>query len=140
MRMKNILTSNNISLDLRLRLVKCYIFPVLTYNCETWTLNKDIEKRIEALEMWILRLSVSPTLLTHIQTRKLKYFGHIARHENICKDILEGKVEGKRQHGRQQLMWLDDIKIWTKRTMHECTVEAKNRDRWNVISRQPLKR
>ena len=49
------LEKNNISIKLRLRLVKCYILPVLTYNCETWTFNKNTEKRIEAFEMWLYR-------------------------------------------------------------------------------------
>ena len=153
------MTSNNISLKLRLRLVKCYILLVLTYNCETWTFNKNTEKRIEAFEMWLYRrlgkinwtekisnkevchrLSVSPTLLSHIQSRKLKYFGHLVRHDSLCKHVLEGKVEGKRQRGRQQLIWTDYIKSWTDRTMQECTFDAKNRKSWKVTSRQPRKR
>ena len=28
---------------------------VFTYGCETWTINKDIENKINAFEMWILR-------------------------------------------------------------------------------------
>ena len=44
-------TTDNISFNLRLRLVKCYIEPILTYNCETWTFNKDTERKIEAFKM-----------------------------------------------------------------------------------------
>ena len=143
-KMRKILTSNNISIKLRLRLVKCYILTVLTYNCETWTFNKNTEKRIEAFEMWLYRrlgkiswteknsnkevcnrLSVSPTLLSHVQSRKLKYFRHFVRHDSLCKHVLEGKAEGKRQRGRQQLIWTDDIKSWTDRTMQECMFVAK---------------
>ena len=34
------------------RLVKAMIFPTVLYGCETWTLTKNLEKRINACEMW----------------------------------------------------------------------------------------
>lgn len=42
-------------------------------------------------------LKVQPTLVQTIQSRKPQYYGHIKRHTTICKDILEGKLEGKRK-------------------------------------------
>ena len=54
-RMGNILTSKDITLALRIRLVKCYIYPIVLYGAETWTLLKESEKRIDAFEMWIFR-------------------------------------------------------------------------------------
>ena len=127
--MSSILTTKHISFELRLRLTKCYVYSVLLYGSETWTLNRNLEKKIEAFEMWIFRrmgkiswtekktnkevcamLNIQPTLLKTIQSRKLKYFGHIKRHHTICKEILEGKIEGKRARGRQRRTWLDDIK------------------------------
>ncbi|MGP1933413.1 MAG: hypothetical protein ACTS8P_01905, partial [Arsenophonus sp. NC-XBC3-MAG3] len=41
--------------ELSKRLAKCYIWSVALYGAETWTLRKEDEKRIEALEMWIWR-------------------------------------------------------------------------------------
>ena len=38
--MRNILTSKDISLALRIRLVKCYIYPLVLYGAETCTLLK----------------------------------------------------------------------------------------------------
>ena len=101
--MSSILTTKHIPFKLRLRLAKCYVYSVLLYGLETWTLNRNLEKKIEAFEMWIFRrlgkiswtakktneevcamLNVQPTLLKTIQSRKLKYFGHIKRHYTIC--------------------------------------------------------
>ena len=157
--MSETLTSRNISFGLRILLVKCYILSVLLYGSETWTLNANLVHRIEAFEMWIYRrmgriswterktnnevcriLNVKPSLLNTIQKRKLQYFGHITRHNTICKDILEGKIEGKRARGRQRRKWIDDIKDWTKLPLSECTRMAKNRERWRVISSRPRKR
>ena len=154
--MSSLLTSRNISFHLRLRLVKCYVYSVLLYGSETWTLNKNLEKKIEAFEMWIFRrmgkiswtekktnkevckmLNVQPTLLKTIKSRKLQYFGHIKRHNNICKHIMEGNIEGKRARGRQRRTWLDDIKDWTNLSLQECNSQAKNRERWRVISSRP---
>ena len=37
------------------RLLKCYIWSVLTYGCESWTLSKVMEKRLEDTEMWFYK-------------------------------------------------------------------------------------
>jgi len=50
-----VLTSREVSLDTRIRLLKCYIWSTLLYECETWTLSKTLEKRIEAFEIWTFR-------------------------------------------------------------------------------------
>ncbi len=36
--------------DMKLRIIRVCIFPTATYGCETWTLNKNITKRINAFE------------------------------------------------------------------------------------------
>ena len=56
-----LLANKNISLKTRLRLTKCYVWSLLTYACDTWTLSKQMEAKIEAFEMWsycrIMRIS-----------------------------------------------------------------------------------
>ena len=93
-----VLTCREVSLDTRLRLLKCYIWSTLLYGCETWTLSKTLEKRIEAFEIWkfrrILKIAwanhktndevlnmakCKKSLLNIIMKRKLQYFGHIIR-------------------------------------------------------------
>src|SRR6218665_2751127 len=35
------------------RIVRTLIFPTVLYGCETWTMTKKMEKKINACEMWI---------------------------------------------------------------------------------------
>src|SRR6218665_781332 len=37
------------------RIVRTLIFPTVLYSCETWTMTKKMEKKINACEMWIWR-------------------------------------------------------------------------------------
>ena len=41
--------------ELRKRLVKCFVWSVVLYGAETWTLRRNEEKRLEAFEMWVWR-------------------------------------------------------------------------------------
>ena len=49
------LKNRAISIRTKTRVVKCYVWSVLLYASECWTLSKDMEKRLEATEMWFLR-------------------------------------------------------------------------------------
>ena len=40
---------------LRRRLVKCFVWSVVLYGAETWTLRRNEQKRLEAFDMWIWR-------------------------------------------------------------------------------------
>ncbi|GFO18885.1 endonuclease-reverse transcriptase [Plakobranchus ocellatus] len=53
-KMKPLLTNNKITITTRKRALQCYIEPILMYGCETWTITKEIQKKIEAAEMWFL--------------------------------------------------------------------------------------
>ena len=155
--MKNLLTSKELTLNLRKRLLNCYIYPIFLYGAETWTLTKAEEDKINAFEMWCLRrmgriswkakksndfvlkkLKTKRQLLATVKQRQLQYFGHIKRHQSIKKDILEGKVEGKRARGRQRTMWTDNIKTSSKLTLAQCTKECQDREGWRVVARRPL--
>ena len=48
-----------------------------------------------------------------IKRRKLKWFGHISRHDNLCKTITQGAVEGSINRGRPKQKWIDNIVEWT---------------------------
>ncbi|KAG1673397.1 hypothetical protein GQR58_015608 [Nymphon striatum] len=97
-----------------------------------------MEERLEAYEMWIYRrigkvswterktneyvlrmLGIKKQLLNIVKERKLKYYGHIKKHQTVQRTTLEGKVEGKRSRGKQRLKWEDNIKGWTKRKSYE---------------------
>lgn len=146
--LKTLLANRNLDLGLRIRLLRCYVFPVLLYGCESWTLDAATEKRIDAFEMYAYRrlLRVSWTerktnveilnrmgknkeLLLTVKERKLQYIGHIMRGERyeILRLIIEGKVEGKRSVGRRQNSWLKDLRRWLGRTSTEIFRAAVSR-------------
>ena len=41
-------------------IVKAMIFPVVMYRCESWTIKKAEQKRIDALEVWLKKTLESP--------------------------------------------------------------------------------
>ena len=48
----SILKSRDITLSTKVHLVKSMVFPVVMYDCESWTLKKAEHRRIDALELW----------------------------------------------------------------------------------------
>ena len=48
---KKTLFTSTLNLNLRKKLVKCYIWSMALYGAETWTL-RAVDKRLESSEMW----------------------------------------------------------------------------------------
>ncbi|CAH2241180.1 jg3246 [Pararge aegeria aegeria] len=134
-KMKKVLCNRRLKIPLRIRLLHCYIWPILLYGCEAWTIKEDLRKRIEAFEMWTFRrmLAISWTLkvsneevlrrvnqrreLLHtIKIRKVAYLGHVLRHERyeLLQLIMMGRVAGRRGVGRRKKSWLRNIREWTE--------------------------
>jgi len=63
-------------------------------------INMSILQQLNIQENWILK---------NTKTRKIKYFGHIKRHDCLEKIILEGLVPGRRRRGRQRRPWVQDV-------------------------------
>ena len=51
----SILKSRDITLPTKVHLVKAMVFPVVMYECESWTIKKAEHQRIEAFELWFWR-------------------------------------------------------------------------------------
>jgi hypothetical protein len=140
MSIKTFFTRSDLSLQLRIRMIRCYVFSVLLYGCESWTMDSEIEKRIDAFEMYIYRrmlripwvqrvtnvevlrrMCKQKELLRIIKERKMQYLGHVLRGERyeLLQVILEGKVQGKRSVGRRQNSWLKDLRRWFDRSSAE---------------------
>ena len=49
-------------------------------------------------------------ILQSIYRRKLKWYSHTIIHENLCKNILQGMIEGNRKCGRPKRKLIEDIK------------------------------
>ena len=56
----SILQSRDITLATKVHLVKAMVFPVVMYECETWTIKKAERRRIDAFELWCYRRLESP--------------------------------------------------------------------------------
>ena len=48
----SILKSRDITLPTKVHLVKAMVFPVVMYGCESWTIKKADQGRIDAFELW----------------------------------------------------------------------------------------
>ena len=110
-------------------LVKAMVFPVVMNGCESWTIKKAEQRRIDAFELWcwrrLLRVpwtarrsnqsilkEISPgcSLEGLILKLKLQYFGYLMRRaDSFEKALMLGKIESKRRRGRQKMRWLDGI-------------------------------
>ena len=123
------LKSRDITLPTKVRLVKAMAFPVVMYECESWTVKKAEHRRIDAFELWcwrsLLRVpwtarrsnqsilkEISPgcSLEGLMLKLKLQYFGHLMRRaDSFEKTLMLGKIEGWRRRGQQKMRWLDGI-------------------------------
>ena len=48
----SILKSRDITLPTKVRLVKAMVFPIVMHGCESWTIKKAEQRRIDAFELW----------------------------------------------------------------------------------------
>ena len=99
---------------------------MVTYGCESWTVNKAERQRIDAFELWcwrrllrvawtarrsnqsILKISPGCSLEGLMLKLKLQYFGHLmGRADSFEKTLMVGKIEGRRRRGRQRTRWLN---------------------------------
>ena len=113
--LKKIWRNHGIAITTKLRLVMTLVWPVAMYGCESWTLRKMEETRINAFETKCLRLflrvpwtakktnewvletaGVERTLLKSVKKLKMAYYGHIMRKEEKCleKEIVQGTIPG----------------------------------------------
>ena len=53
--LESILKSRDITLSTKICLVKAMVFPVVMYGCESWTIKKAEDRRIDAFELWCWR-------------------------------------------------------------------------------------
>ena len=121
--------SRDITLSTKVRLVKAMIFPVVMYGCESWTIKKAENQRIDGFELWcwrrLLRVPWTPrrsnqSILKEISPGcsleglilklKLQYFGHLMwSADSLEKTLMLGKIEGRRRRWWQRIRWLDGI-------------------------------
>ena len=97
--------------------------------CERWTTKKVEHQIIDVFELWCWRrllrvpwtarrsnqsilkdLNPEYSLEGLMLKLKLQYFGHLkGRADSLEKNLMLGKIEGKRRRGQQRMRWLDGI-------------------------------
>ena len=115
----SILKSRDITLPMKVCLVKAMVFPVVMYGCESWIIEKAEHQRIDALELWcwrrLLRVpwtarrsnqsilkEISPeySLEGMMLKLKLQYFGHLMRRaDSLEKALMLGGIGVRRRRG-----------------------------------------
>ena len=154
-------TRGQVNLTARKRILNCYIFSVLKYGCESWTLDKSLQKKITAFEHWCYRRMLKkvswkdkvkntevlarmaekePQFYKNIARQKMAYAGHALRGSSGLNALLimEDKISGVKARGRPRRAWTDDLKDWTQlRNYSEFKRTAEDRTIWNALARQP---
>jgi len=149
--MQKIWKSHKITISTKIRLMKALVWPVATYGCESWTLRKNEETRLDVFKMkklgrmlrvswtakktneWVLnKAGVKRELLDTLKARKLAYYGHTMRKQGSCleTEIMQGTMPGARRRGRPRTAWMDNIKTWTGLSVEESIRVTEDTDKW----------
>ena len=137
------------------------VLSILLYGAETWTLKKEDENRLLVFEMACLRkilgvsrldkirntsirhsLKISQTVINKIQTKRLRFFGHIQRMPatRYPKILLEANLFEKRPRGRPAKRWTDciksDVSTINLTSLAEAGRLARERSTWQSIMNQ----
>ena len=121
------LISRNITLPTKVYIVKAMVFPVVMYECESWTIKKAEHWRTDAFKLWwwrrLLRVpwtarrshqsilkEINPEYSLDGLMLKLQYFCHLMRKaSSLEKTLMLGKIKGRRRRGWQRMRWLDGL-------------------------------
>jgi hypothetical protein len=135
-------------LELRKKLVKCYIWSIALYGAETWTLWAVDQKHLDSFEMWCWRrmeklswtdhvrneVKEQRNILHEISKRKANWIGHILRRNCMLRQIIEGKIKGgievTGRRGRKRRKLLDYHK--ERRGYSHLKEEALDRTLWRA--------
>jgi len=158
---QNILSSSLLSKNLKIKIHRTIILPVVLYGCETWSLTLREERRLRVFENRVLRgvfgpkrdeitgecrklhneefsdLYSLPNIVRVVKSRRMRWVGNVARmgEGRGVHRFLVGKPEGKRPLWRPRRRWKDNI----KRDLQEVggcgdwMELAQDRDRWRAL-------
>jgi hypothetical protein len=154
----SLLSSRLLSRNLKVKIYRTIILPVVLYGCETWSLILREENGLRGLEKRVLRrifgpkrdkvrgewrklhsgelhnLYSSPNIIRQIKSRRMRWAEHVARMgegRNVCR-VSVGKPEGKRPLQRPRRRWEDAIQMDLREIGWglEWIHLAQDRDRW----------
>jgi hypothetical protein len=139
---QNLLSSSLLSRNLKVKICKTIILPVILCGRESWSLTLRKEHRLRVFENRVLRgifgpkrdevtgelrklyngelhnLYSSPDIIRQMKSRRMRWAGHVARmgEERNVYRVLVGKPEGKRPLERPRRRWEDGIKTDLRKT------------------------
>ena len=136
----------------KVRLVKAMVFPVVMYECESWTVKKAEHRRIDAFKLWcwrrllripwtarrsnqsILKETSPGCSLERLMLRlKLQYFGHLVRRgDSLEKTLMLGGIGGRRRRGRPRMRRLDSITDLMGVSLSELREMVMDREAWRA--------
>jgi hypothetical protein len=146
----SLLSSRLLSRNVKVKIYKTIILPVVLYGCETWSLTLREEHRQRVFENRVLRrmfgpkrdevtgewrklhngelhiLYSSPDIIRQIKSRKMRWARHVARMgegRNVYR-VLVRKPEGKRPLERPRRRWEDGFKMDLREIGWGCRVDS----------------
>jgi hypothetical protein len=156
------LSSRLLSKNLKIKIYRTIILPVVLYGCETWSLTLREERKLRLFENNVLKrifgprrdevtgdwrrlhneelndLYSSPNVVRVIKSRRMRWAGHVARmaEERGVYRVLMGKPEGRRPVGRPRRRWVDNIRMDLQDVgcgYMDWIGLAQDRDRWRTL-------
>ena len=151
-----------LSKNLKIKIYRTTILPVVLYGCEISSLTLREERRLRVFENRVLRrvfgpkrddvtgewrklhneklndLYSLPNIVRVAKSRRMRWAGHVARMgEDIgVHRVLVGKSEGKRPLGKRRRRWEDNIKMDFQevgRGRGDWMELAQDKDRWRAL-------